>query len=839
MIAERYFQKLLLVGCLLLIFPRSSSGQTPGLDLPLVFGADPQAEAAVPEYSAAVVTSEQGETSLQITAVLPEGCYTYSMNPAFGGATSISIKLPEGVELAGEWTTDRAPKSGFDEDLGQVVEKFFDRVTWRRSLSGSLSGGGTITGSVAGLYCNSTGCFPIEDVSFSVVLEGSAAAEEEVADPSTVLLVPKIGAGTSAEAGAVQIEVRLAPADAQPGDEVTLTLKTQVQEGWHIFALDQDPEMAGLPTEITSELRGLEAVDEAFTSSAEPETEEPLDGFVQRVHYGEITWSRRLRVTGSDAAVQGSIRFQICSGGVCKLPTTVQYSVALAAGVSPAESTQGTLTESNSAVTAEAGGDAIVAGSDPAAAGLLTFLLTAVGAGFVALATPCVFPMIPITVAFFLKQEEKQAGSSLKLAVAYCLSIIAAFTVLGIAMARIFGEASLTDLANNAWLNVFFSVLFVVFALMLLGAFEVSVPSWLLNWTSSREASGGMIGVVFMALTFTLVSFTCTFAFVGSLLVIAAQGDFLWPVLGMLAFSTAFASPFFLLAMFPGMLRKMPRSGGWMNEVKFVIGLVELAAVVKFASVADIGLSSSGIPVFITYNVFLVLWILLAAVAGLYLLGLRPGLRPAMSGTRLLFVAIFLVFAARLGAGMAGAGLPADPIWNLVAAFAPPEISDGDVQETEQLGLVIYHHELAYALEYQRAIDAAREDERPLFLEITGVNCVNCRKMERTVLAREDVVERLKSMVLSQVYLDKVPGVANAAVQSELLKANQTLARTLLGDVTMPSYAIVSSDGTRVLARFAGLDATGGEQFLQFLDAGTARWEQGDAAGTRVADSAR
>ncbi len=836
MIAEGFLQKLLLTGCLLLIFPQTSPGQTPGLDLPLIFGADPQAETAVPEYTAALVTSEQGETSLQITAILPEGCYTYSMNKDFGGATSISVKLPAGVELVGDWTTDRAPKSGFDDDLGQVVEKFFDRVTWRRSLSGNLSAGGAITGTVAGLYCNSTGCFPIEDVVFSVVLEGSGA-EASGGDPATVLLVPRIGAGSSAEAGAVQIEVSLAPSDAQPGDEVTLSLKTQVQSGWHIFALDQDPEMAGLPTEITAELQGLEAVDESFSASAEPETEEPLDGFVQRVHYGEITWSRRLRVTNSNAAVQGSIRFQICSGGVCKLPTTVQYSVALASAVPGGEAVvEQPTTGPGSAVTAETGDNAIVEGSDPAAAGLLTFLLTAVGAGFVALATPCVFPMIPITVAFFLKQEEKQAGSSLKLALVYCLSIIAAFTVLGIAMARIFGEASLTDLANNAWLNVFFSILFIVFALMLLGAFEVSVPSWMLNWTSSRESSGGMIGVVFMALTFTLVSFTCTFAFVGSLLVIAAQGDFLWPVLGMLGFSTAFASPFFLLAMFPGMLRKMPRSGGWMNEVKFGFGVVELAAVVKFASVADIGLSSSGIPVFVTYNVFLVLWIVLAAVAGLYLLGLRPGIRPKMSGVRLLFVAIFLGFAARLAAGMAGVGLPADPIWNLVAAFAPPEISDGDVQKIDQLGLVIYHHELAYALEYQRAVDSASRNGRPLFLEITGVNCVNCRKMERTVLAREDVVERLKSMVLSQVYLDKVPGVADATVQSELLQANQELARRL-GDVTMPSYAIVSSDGTRVLARFAGLDASGGEQFLRFLEAGTARWEQDAAAGLQVAAS--
>lgn len=827
---------ILLSLSLALGLPKFALAQTPGFDVPLVFGADPLALAEEPEFSATLSADDDGGIRLQVTATLPAGCYIYSMNPSFDAATKITVSAPEGVST-GKWSADRPPKSGFDEDLGQEIEKFYDKVTWTATLAGPMSDGVIVKGSVNGLYCNSMGCFPIQDAAFEVTaadlgLPSASAPSDD--DPSVMMVIPEIGAGATAEAGAVQIEVRLSPADAKVGDTVTLSLRTQVRDGWHIFALDQDPEMAGLPTEISAVLRGLEAVDATtFTADSEPEVEEPLPGFTQRVHYGLVTWSRQLRVTDADAAVDGSVRFQICSNGVCKLPTTAEYRVALQ-GAAVALTEPETSDQPAAASTSEGVETASVSGNSPSDQGLITFLFTAITAGFLALATPCVFPMIPITVAFFLKQEEKQAGSSLKLAVVYCLSIIAAFTILGIAMARIFGEASLTGLANNPWLNVFFSVLFIVFALMLLGAFEISVPTWLLNWTSSRESSGGMIGVVFMALTFTLVSFTCTFAFVGSLLVIAAQGDFLWPVLGMLGFSTAFASPFFVLAMFPGMLKQMPRSGGWMNEVKFVIGLVELAAVVKFASVADIGFSASGIPVVITYNVFLVLWILLSAVAGLYLLGLRPGAGPKRSGMRLIFVLLFLGFAGRLSAGLAGIGLPADPIWNLVAAFAPPEISDGDVQQVDRLGWVIYHHELPYSLEYVRAIDSAKERGLPLFLEITGINCVNCRKMERTVLARKDVVERLRTMVLSQVYLDSVPGIEDKEERDTLLQGNKELATNLLGDVTMPSYAIVSSDGKRVLARFAGLDSSGGEEFIRFLEAGQQQWEK--VAGSRRAE---
>jgi thiol:disulfide interchange protein DsbD len=833
----------IVTACLLLFsgyLPAASAQDFNADGLALPFGLeDSPEESAAPVITAVLKPVDASSCLLEVTVALPQGAYIYSMNPAFTSATAIKLTADGGLKAAGEWKADREPKTGFDETLQQQLEKFHDKVTWSRLLQGSLTPGLTVSGNLSGLYCTDRECRPIVKAKFTAAISDQQA----VAAPNLQTVKPQIGFGKSATTDMVSIDVSLTPAPAKPGDEVLLQLTTTIVEGWHIFALDQDPDMAGLPTEINVTPVGLEPLDPAFTPSTAPEIENPLPNISQRVHYDQITWSRRYKVLDPTASVSGSIRFQICEKS-CKPPTTAKFAVALTTtsvdsrpdvAVTPAPvDTASTPSQGTDEATASAP-DSTVSSSarsaNPAVAGpagqnLFAFLVAAITAGFVALATPCVFPMIPITVAFFLKQEEKQAGSSLRLAVVYCLSIIFAFTFLGLAMARIFGGTSLTSLANNPWLNVFFSVLFLVFALMLLGLFEFRVPSWLLNWTARRESTGGTVGVIFMALTFTLVSFTCTFAFVGSLLVIAAQGDYLWPVLGMLGFSTAFASPFFFLALFPGLLKQMPRSGGWMNDVKFVIGLVEVAAVAKFLSVADIGFSVSGIPVFVTYEAFLWSWIGLTAFAAVYIMRRQHGSWPKFSVIRCGFFAGFLLFAGRITAGLLELPLPADPVWNLVAAFAPPQIRSGDVRQLQELGYVIIHHDQPWSLEFQKAVAAAEKSSRPLLVEITGVNCVNCRKMERTVLSDSSVLENLNDLVRTQLYIDKVPGITDPALQESIIDANILVASELLGDLTMPSYAVVSPDGKQVYTTFQGLDTTGGTQFLQFLRDGVDRWQQ-------------
>ena len=855
------FRKLLFsfslaVGILNSVLPlaaQTSDKVSGGLDFaPLTFGEPSAANNVDVDVTAALKKIDDQTAELQITMTLPDGYYTYSMSPAFSGGTKIKLTGLGELKEQGDWKADHEPKSVLDDALGQTVEKFFGKVTWSKTLKGSLAGDVTVSGQLTGQYCGSGEngipgeCRPIRNRKFSATL-ASATAEtkpatteappatdaakaaassgepSESSDRNPVTLTPKIGGGKAAKTGLIEFVIGLTPTNAAVGQEVTLSIKATVKEPYHTFALDQNPEMAGVPTTIEIDNAvGLEAIGDDFIPSAEPQVE-THDEYVQRVHYGEIIWTRKYVVSDPKVAITGNVRFQLCRETTCLPPTKAAFELTMTSGTG---SEKTLVTETGEPNGNDAGQATPVAAgkSDKGLAkdGLIAFVLTAIGAGFVALLTPCVFPMIPVTVAFFLKQEEKKAGSSLKLAIVYCLSIIGAFTILGLLAAIVFGPTALNNLANNPWLNLGFAGLFLFFGIMLLGVIDIQIPYWLLSWSSTRESAGGLIGIVFMALTFTLVSFTCTFAFVGSLLVAATRGDYLWPVIGMLGFSTAFASPFFVLALFPKMLKKLPKSGGWMNDVKVVIGLVEIAAVVKFLSVSDIGFSVGQIPVYLTYDVFLWLWIAIGLITGIYLLGFFRKPKPAFSAIRGLSAMAFLLFSGRLIAGLYGAGLPADPIWNLVAAFAPPDV---EVRKTENLGYVIAHHKLDFAMEFERAVSVATKDQQPLFLDFTGVNCVNCRQMERTVMVEENVVAAMKKMVRAQLYTDLVPGITDVELREKLLLLNQELQSELTGDVALPSYAVVSADGKRVLAYFSGLDSSGGEKFLEFLNAGLERWE--------------
>jgi thiol:disulfide interchange protein DsbD len=813
-----------------LAYAQAVGKETSELVFPLKFGNAAADDAGEAEIAALLKPIDSQSVELQVTVTLPEGHYTYSMDKGFAGATKIVLKDTGSLSISeGDWKADHKPKVVLDEVLGQTVEKYFSKVTWSRVLKGSVTGDTKITGEVVGQYCGSGTCRPFEKSVFTAMLQRddspSVAAPAGSAEPdrNPVSVSPKIGFGKAAKEGLIQFDIRLSPSHPAVGQEVMLSIRATVKEPWHTFALDQDPEMAGTPTEIELKtLKGLQVVDRSFKPSVEPHIERPLDGIVQRVHFNEVTWSRRLTLTEPSAVLGGTIAFQMCRNGSCLPPSSAEFELTLTAGTSdtgPRDAEAPTVVKGESQTTDDEGA------SDRQ--GFFAFLLTAVVAGFVALLTPCVFPMIPVTVAFFLKQEEKKPGSSIRLAIIYSLSIMAAFTILGLIAAAFFGPASLNTLANNEWLNLFFAGLFLLFGLMLLGVWEIQIPSWLLTWTSKREATGGVVGVVFMAITFTLVSFTCTFAFVGSLLAWAAKGQIFWPVVGMLAFSAAFASPFFLLALFPSQLKRLPRSGGWMNDVKVTMGIVELALVAKFLSVADIGFSVGYVPVFITYNVFMISWIVLSAVAGIYLLGLfRKQMGPVSSTVKTVrnaFAMLFMLLAGYITAGLFVHDMPLKPLWYNIASFAPPDVK---VRKTEGLGYVISQHKMDYALEFEKAVASAEIEDRPLFVDFTGVNCVNCRKMERSVLIDAAVVQKLETLVRVQLYTDLVPGIRDKQLNNRLKAMNKGLQESLVDSVSLPHYAVVSSDGKTVLSIFDGLDSSGGEDFLQFLNAGLSRWEE-------------
>jgi thiol:disulfide interchange protein DsbD len=332
-----------------------------------------------------------------------------------------------------------------------------------------------------------------------------------------------------------------------------------------------------------------------------------------------------------------------------------------------------------------------------------------------------------------------------------------------------------------------------------------------------------------MALTFTLVSFTCTFAFAGGLLVLAAKGEYFWPILGMLAFSAAFSLPFFFLALFPSLLQKLPQSGGWMNRVKVTMGIIEVAAALKFLNIAD--QMWNPVPLIFDYPVVMSAWVVLALATGLYLLGAfrLPHDSPTegLSVPRLTFVVAFFGLGGYLAVGL----FAPEKMGDLFAAFAPPQFVGGK----GDVGPYLEHDGLKYALSFDHARQFAQRKNQPMFLEFTGVNCVNCRLMERRMKQPRNRRE-LKKFVLVQLYTDSVPHIQDRQLAGKLKESNLRLQEDWFGDVTLPAYAVVTPDGKTVLATFKGLERRNGE-FARFLADGHAKWMQLASRDRKTAES--
>lgn len=757
------------------------------------------------------------EVTLTITLLLPPKSYTYSTNPSFDAGTRINLTKTAGLEPIDEdFKTNRPPKIVLEKLLSdKPVEKLHEDVVWSRRFrikkEAKLSDV-SITGSIRYQVCDDSTCKRLdEEFRATLISTGSAkvASNNQKKLPFELEITPERIAGKPEP---IIFQFQLAPENAKPGEEVTLSIVAKPEKEWHIFALSQDPKMAGKPTVIDlASLYGLKPIGDGFKPGKTPEVEKPLEDIVQHVHYDEITWTRKYTVLDSAAkdgyGLEGILRYQICREGTCRIPTKVPFELGTILATNE-QITKNTTTP----VTAD---ENEADGAAPQ--GLVLFMVTAFLAGFTALLTPCVFPMIPITVSFFLKQSEKEHHKPISMALTYCGGIIGGFTVLGVLIAAIYGATALTTLANGPWFNLAIAGVLIFFGMNLLGMFEIRIPSGLLTWSSTKEGQGGFVGVLFMALTFTLVSFTCTFAFVGGLLVYASNGEYYWPILGMLGFSTAFSLPFFFLALFPSYLHKLPKSGGWMNTVKVTMGMIEVGAAFKFLSVSDL----SWFPEAFLFDYSLVMsaWIVISVCTGLYLLGLfrLPHDTPAehISAIRLIFAMSFLGLASYLAVGLFAPEKPSGKIWDNIAAFAPPIFVGGN----SDIGPYLEHDGLQYALDYERAYKVAVNENQPVFIDFTGVNCINCRKMEK-VMEKPKLRKRLEKFVRVQVYTDSVPTIPNE-LEEKMLEKNLKLQTEWFGDVSLPAYVIVTPKG-KILAKVTGLQSE--DVFAEFLDEGFEKW---------------
>lgn len=756
------------------------------------------------------------EVVFTANVIVPFDAYTYSMKSPGGTPSTIAYKTGGLEEISEGFQCSLKPKKSFDSDLEKDVEKISEPVTWTKRFKlkeGAKPSDVWMAGEYKGQVCTKQLCKSVSDKFSLRIVKGAPSKSTQSVPHAAVTMALKNAT------------------DAKPGDKVQLSIEVVIDEGWHTYSTTQSFGAEKTQIEV-GDTNGLKPLGE-LTANKEFHVEKIDEDIALETYEGTVAWTQDFEVLpetdAKDITLNGSIRFQLCDASRCLAAKKIEFVLGSFPEVAPA-------IEVSASDPAQSPTETDSATDKLKAAGLIPFLLTAAGAGFLALLTPCVFPMVPITVNFFLKQSEKEHHRPVTLALVYCAGIVLTFTALGLLMAAIFGATSVNQLANNLYLNLFLACVIAVFGISMLGAFEITVPSFLLTWSSRKESGGGILGTLFMALTFTLVSFTCTFAFAGLILVMATKGEALWPILGMMAFSTAFALPFFLLALFPAFLQKLPKTGGWMNTVKVTMGVIEIGAAVKFLSIAELSVFAP--PILVTFHVMLGIWLICALFAGLYILGLvkKPGSpRVPLTATRALCAAPFLVLSWMLISLMMHPTQPANFFEKQIAAIAPPAAGATDPDFLD----------LRLAREYAQA------NNLPLFLDFTGVNCPNCRKMEQQMLYPENK-RKLKRYVKVALYLDNIllsdkhpPKQENIrrydedeSLRTEVLNLNRKYQEQWFQDVSMPSYAVVDPRddlaNMKILTKLVGYHADE-SKFADFLENGLKQWdERQDETGSQA-----
>ena len=528
-----------------------------------------------------------------------------------------------------------------------------------------------------------------------------------------------------------------------PQDEIELSFKATIEGDWYMYSqhiADDGP----VPTTFT--FFNPEGV-ELLTDVLEPEPIEEFDpnfDMVLKYFKKEVTFRQRLKSFSDTVfSLRGEVMFMTCDAMQCLPPEYVEFSFDLPANTQEVKSTE----------------DTPIASSK----GMWGIFFIAFLSGFAALLTPCVFPMIPMTVSYFTKQSENKAKGVTN-AIIYGISIIIIYVTLGVGVSAIFGADALNNMATNVYFNIAFFLLLIVFAASFLGAFDLTLPSSWINKADKASDRGGLIGIFFMAFTLALVSFSCTGPIVGTLLVeAAAGGNYMGPIIGMLGFSLAIALPFALFAAFPGWLNSMPKSGGWLNSVKVVLGFLELALAFKFLSNADLVMQTH----LLERELFIAIWIVIFALLTMYLLGFIKFAHDSdlkyVSVSRLFMAILTGMFTIYMIPGLWGAPL------KIINAFPPPmhysespygvgftqggaistEHHVDDSQHLGPQGIMVFH-------DYDTGLEHAKKVGKPILLDFTGWACVNCRKMEEQVWSDSEVKRMLtEEVVLVSLYVDE------------------------------------------------------------------------------------
>lgn len=590
-----------------------------------------------------------------------------------------------------------------------------------------------------------------------------------------------------------------------PGAEFAAALELKLDEPWHMYSMTTP---RGGPIITTIVLEDHPAVASWQIYYPPPARKfDPNFGIEAETYEKQAVFQFLIRLRpdapAGPAELTARMRYQLCTDKEClpprRITASTQIEIAPGAPAPPPARLEGLklfvpAPESSASSPAESSPARTPATGQPMGA----FLLVAAGFGLAAIFTPCVFPMIPVTMTFFLNQAGSSRAQILKQALVFCAGIIVLFTGIGLGLSAALGPFAVVQLGSSPWVNGFISLVFFVFGLSLLGAFELAIPAGVLTRLNMASSRGGLLGTLLMGLTFTLAAFACVGPFMGTLLAASVTAGGWQPALGMLAFSAALSSPFFFLALFPSYLKRLPKSGGWMSRLKVVLGFVILAAMLKYLSNVDQVLQWN----LLTRERFLALWAVLFALPGLYLLGLVPmeGIRrdEEVRPARLLSATLLLGFALSLLPGMFGARLG-----ELEAYIpAPAEGFSSPTSANTAVNRWLKN-------DWQAAVARARAENKRIFVAFTGYACTNCHWMKANMFTRPEIAEVLGRFVLVELYTDGTDAAS---------EANQRRQEQLFQTVAIPYYAVFEADET-VIATFPGLTRNAAE-FLEFLRRG-------------------
>lgn len=624
-------------------------------------------------------------------------------------------------------------------------------------------------------------------------------------------------------------------------DEAEIIFSAKIDAGWHVYSTD----LSGGPIPATFnkvKMEGVETVGKLKPRGNEQKTFDKLFGMDVRYFEHTATFVQKVKFTKEKYVIDCYLEYGACNDEMCMPPSSAEFKKEgkrptpdpslLMEGKEDNVKTDTVarvvLAENTDSINNTASTDSTLWAPTPLpqqgaeeGGSLFAIFLAGLLGGFIALLTPCVWPIIPMTVSFFLKRNKERA-KAIREALTYGLSIVIIYVALGLLITLLFGANALNAMSTNAWFNIFFALLLIIFAASFFGAFELTLPSsWSNKIDQKSDRTTGILSIFLMAFTLVLVSFSCTGPIIGFLLVaISTQGNILGPTFGMLGFSIGLAIPFALFALFPSLLKSTPKSGSWMNTIKVVLGFIELAFALKFLSVADLAYGWR----LLDREVFLAIWIALFGLLGAYLMGwLRFPHDEQEHRTNVpqFFLGLLsFAFTIYMIPGLWGAPLKA------ISAFTPPMYT----QDYKIIQTTVVE---APFKDYEQGMAFAKEQHKPVIIDFTGFGCVNCRKMEAAVWTDEEVARRLtQDYVLISLYVDDKTPLAQP-VEVEINGQKRTLRTvgdkwsylqaTKFGANTQPFYVLLDPQGTP-LAPSRSYDEDI-QEYINWLDAGLTKYK--------------